>query len=222
MGDQPPFFGAKNSPPDCFINAPTFLAPKNRLPIRAACFLIHKLRVLEPLFCQRQNRQDFAPNYPKVIHQETRKVGATRPVSRTTKKVSKKLDTFLRRQENRTEWGVNPHSLGLKTVHWTVLLTPQHFSHHVKNLFCLPDKRGFLQLYPFLPERVIYLRYDIALRAMIYAFGIWRNGYYIMLAAGKYIIRQRRISYCASDISLKSAAKRDIICSIKKNLTENT
>ena len=53
-------------------------------------------------------------------------------------------------------------------------------------------------------ERVIYLRYDIALRAMIYAFGIWRNGYYIMLAAGKYIIRQRRISYCASDISLKS------------------
>ena len=41
------------------------------------------------------------------------------------------------------------------------------------------------------------------------------NGYYIMLAAGKYIIRQRRISYCASDISLKSAAKRDIIYSIK-------
>ena len=37
-------------------------------------------------------------------------------------------------------------------------------------------------------------------------------------AAGKYIIRQRRISYCASDISLKSAAKRDIICSINKNL----
>ena len=70
------------------------------------------------------------------------------------------------------------------------------------------------------PQRVIYLRYDIALRAMIYAFGIWRNGYYIMLAAGKYIIRQRRISYCASDISLKSAAKRDIICSINKNLTE--
>ena len=47
-------------------------------------------------------------------------------------------------------------------------------------------------------ERVIYLRYDIALRAMIYAFGIWRNGYYIMLAAGKYIIRQRRISYCVA------------------------
>ena len=88
-----------------------------------------------------------------------------------------------------------------------------------KNLSCLPDKRGFLQLSPFLPERVIYLRYDIALRAMIYAFGIWRNGYYIMLAAGKYIIRQRRISYCASDISLKSAAKRNIICSINKNLT---
>ena len=41
-----------------------------------------------------------------------------------------------------------------------------------------------------------------------------------MLAAGKYIIRQRRISYCASNISLKSAAKRDIICSINKNLTE--
>ena len=66
---------------------------------------------------------------------------------------------------------------------------------------------------------MIYLRYDIALRAMIYAFGIWRNGYYIMIAAGKYIIRQRRISYCASDISLKSAAKRDMICSINKNLT---
>ena len=81
---------------------------------------------------------------------------------------------------------------------------------HVKNLFCLPDKRGFLQLYPFLPERVIYLRYDIALRAMIYAFGIWRNGYYIMLAAGKYIIRQRRISYRDSDISLKS----NIFCGI--------
>jgi len=28
-----------------------------------------------------------------------------------------------------------------------------------------------------------------------------------------------RISYCASDISLKSAAKRDMICSINKNLT---
>ena len=44
------------------------------------------------------------------------------------------------------------------------------------------------------------------------------SGSYIMLAAGKYIIRQRRISYRASDISLKSAAKRDIICSINKNL----
>ena len=32
---------------------------------------------------------------------------------------------------------------------------------HVKNLFCLPDKRGFLQWYPFRTERVIYLRYDI-------------------------------------------------------------
>ena len=36
----------------------------------------------------------------------------------------------------------------------------------------------------------------------------------------KYIIRQRRISYRVSDISLKSAAKRDIICSINKNLKE--
>ena len=35
----------------------------------------------------------------------------------------------------------------------------------------------------------------------------------------KYIMRQRRISYRVSDISLKSAAKRDIICSINKNLT---
>ena len=46
------------------------------------------------------------------------------------------------------------------------------------------------------------------------------NGYYIIFAQRKYIIRQRRISYCASDISLKSAAKRDIICSINQNLTE--
>jgi len=39
-----------------------------------------------------------------------------------------------------------------------------------------------------------------------------------MLVAGKYIIRHSRISYRVSDISLKSAAKRDIICSINKNL----
>ena len=70
--------------------------------------------------------------------------------------------------------------------------------HHVKSLFCLPDKRGFLQWYPFLSERVIYLRYDIALRAMIYAFGIWRNGYYIIFAtqiyhtALPYIISRKR------------------------------
>ena len=35
----------------------------------------------------------------------------------------------------------------------------------------------------------------------------------------KYIIRQRRISYRVSDISLKSAAKRDIIYSTNENLT---
>ena len=51
-------------------------------------------------------------------------------------------------------------------------------------------------------ERVIYLRYDIALRAMIYAFGIWRNGYYIMLAKQVYHTACR-ISYRVSDISLK-------------------
>ena len=37
------------------------------------------------------------------------------------------------------------------------------------------------------------------------------SGSYIMLAEGKYIIRQRRISYRASDISLKSAASYGII-----------
>ena len=74
---------------------------------------------------------------------------------------------------------------------------PRH-RHHVKNLFCLLDKRGFLQWYPFLSERVIYLRYDIALRAMIYACGIWRNGYYITFAeqiyhaAKPYIISRQR------------------------------
>ena len=56
----------------------------------------------------------------------------------------------------------------------------------------------FFQWYPFLTERVIYFRYDIALRAMIYAFGIWRNGYYIILAkqvyhtAKPYIISRQR------------------------------
>ena len=48
------------------------------------------------------------------------------------------------------------------------------------------DKGDFFQWYPFLSERVIYLRYDIALRAIIYAFGIWGNGYYIMLAKQVY------------------------------------
>jgi hypothetical protein len=81
---------------------------------------------------------------------------------------------------------------------------------HVKNLFCLPNKRGFLQLYPFLPERVIYLRYDIALRAMIYAFGIWGTDITSCLRS-KYIIRQRRISYRTSDISFQIVKSQAIV-----------
>ena len=37
------------------------------------------------------------------------------------------------------------------------------------------------------------------------------SGSYIMLAVGKYIIRQRRISYRASDISLKNEQSCSII-----------
>ena len=107
-----------------------------------------------------------------------------------------KSTTFAPVAELDRVFGYEPKGQGFESL----------LARHVKNLFCLVDKRGFLQLYPFLPERVIY------------AFGIRRNGYYIMLAAGKYIIRQRRISYCASDISLKSAAKRDIISSINWNI----
>ena len=59
-------------------------------------------------------------------------------------------------------------------------------------------------------ERVIYLRYDIALRAMIYAFGIWGTDIISYLQC-KYIIRLCRISYCGSDISLKKAPVYDII-----------
>ena len=61
------------------------------------------------------------------------------------------------------------------------------------------------QWYPFLAERVIYLRYDIALRAMIYAFGIWRNGYYIIFSrSGNISYSVSCISYRKSDISLKN------------------
>ena len=46
------------------------------------------------------------------------------------------------------------------------------------------------------------------------------SGSYIMLAKQVYHTACR-ISYRVSDISLKSAAKRGIICSINKNLTVN-
>ena len=47
------------------------------------------------------------------------------------------------------------------------------------------QKLVVFQWYPFLTERVIYLRYD-HLRWMICAFGIWRNGYYIIFAVQIY------------------------------------
>ena len=78
------------------------------------------------------------------------------------------------------------------------------------------DKGGFFQLYPFLTERVIYLRYDIALRAMIYASRMKERILYHIFTECKYIIRQRRISYRAGDISLKNVRVYDIIVAKKK------
>ena len=59
-------------------------------------------------------------------------------------------------------------------------------------------------------ERVIYLRYDIALSCDDICLRHIRNGYYIMLAEQVYHTACR-ISYRASDISLKSNVIYDII-----------
>ena len=91
---------------------------------------------------------------------------------------------------------------------------------HARNLFCLPWQERFFTMIsvPFghgwYTLRVWYL-----LRRW-YTLRVWRNGYYIMLAQQVYHTACR-ISYRVSGISLKSAAKRDIICSINKNLTTN-
>ena len=58
-----------------------------------------------------------------------------------------------------------------------------------KSLFCPKDKRGFCNDIRSCSERMIYLWYDIHLRWGIYAWRMAGNGYYIMLAAGKYIMR---------------------------------
>ena len=60
----------------------------------------------------------------------------------------------------------------------------------------------------------------ISAAQMIYASRMKERILYHIFTGWKYIIRQRRISYCASDISLKNAAKRDIISSINENLME--
>ena len=60
---------------------------------------------------------------------------------------------------------------------------------------------------------MIYLRYDVALPAMIYACGILRNGYYIIFSrSGNISYGKVRISYCESNISLKNVTFNDIIC----------
>ena len=64
------------------------------------------------------------------------------------------------------------------------------------------DKGDFFQWYPFLVERVIYLRYDIALSCDDICLRHMRNGYSIMLAKQVYHTACR-ISYRVSDISLK-------------------
>ena len=59
-------------------------------------------------------------------------------------------------------------------------------------------------------ERVIYLRYDIALRAMIYASRMKKRILYHICGANiSYGVS--RISYRTSDISLKDARFYDII-----------
>ena len=60
---------------------------------------------------------------------------------------------------------------------------------------CLNDIRPY-------PERVIYLRYDIALCAMMYALRhIMERILYHIFTKWKYIMRQSRISYLVRDIS---------------------
>ena len=59
---------------------------------------------------------------------------------------------------------------------------------------------------------MIYLRYDICSADDI-RFAYEENGYYIILALSKYIMRQSRISYCESNISLKNATFNDKIYS---------
>ena len=59
---------------------------------------------------------------------------------------------------------------------------------------------------------MIYLRYDVCFADDI-RFAYEENGYYIILAVSKYIMRQSRISYCESNISLKNATFNDKIYS---------
>ena len=59
-------------------------------------------------------------------------------------------------------------------------------------------------------ERVIYLRYDIALSCDDICLRHMRNGYYIMLAKQVYHTACR-ISYRVSDISLKNTTNYDIV-----------
>ena len=64
---------------------------------------------------------------------------------------------------------------------------------------------------------MIYLRYDVCFADDI-RFAYEDNGYYIILAVSKYIMRQSRISYCESNISLKNVTFNDI--NIQHNLDE--
>ncbi len=66
---------------------------------------------------------------------------------------------------------------------------------HITQGVCLNDIRSYV-------ERVIYLRYDIALQAMIYACGTLRNGYYIIFSRrGNISYGFYRIPYLVRDIS---------------------
>ena len=64
-------------------------------------------------------------------------------------------------------------------------------------------------MYPFLLERVIYLRYDSRLRRVRYAFGIWGTDI-ISCLPRKHLMRQRRISYRASDKSFYTGSAADL------------
>ena len=80
---------------------------------------------------------------------------------------------------------------------------------HERNLICLPNQVSFNDIRS-LSERVIYLRYDIALRAMIYACGRIKERilYHIATksnisyrALARYIMRRSRISLTFSVFS---------------------